>query len=251
MASRTTTHKLKVTVVFAAALLAAVFVLLASLHTRVEVQADSIDPIDTVSDPTSPEALVEKFDKTIQLRFLTEPFVGMARIAPRRPTGPSPRHVSGFSPQTHEEVAAVAGFEKEGWDVGIYLFGRRVDPRTNTKKETDYDIRYRLFNPAPVTSGLKRSSFRKQKKLAEEVKRAFLEFQKMDGPNANEMKFEIGDWSYFARPVRASNQSCLQCHRDYVITDKLADGKFVARPRKIGDVNGVLFYALRKREAKN
>jgi hypothetical protein len=245
-----TIHRVKLTIV-AVAILAIVFILLAPSRARIEVQAASVDPIDAVSDAVSPESLVDSFDKTVQRRFLTEPGFGGARlIGNDRPTGPTAKHMDGFRPHTDEEFSAVAAFEKEGLDVGIYLFGRRVEPRTNTKKANDYDIRYRLFNPIPVTPGLKRSSFRKQKKLANEAKTAFLEFQDPNSPNANEMKFEIGEWSYIARPVRASSRSCLQCHKDYVISDKLSDGKFVARPRRIGDVNGVLFYAVRKRDVK-
>jgi hypothetical protein len=245
MTSRITKHRIKLIAV-AAALVAAVFVLLAPSRSRVEVHAVSVE--DRVQSSLSVETVVDGFDRSIQRRFLTEPSFGMARLGSGGPrTGPAPKHFDSFRPHTEEEYASVAAFEKDGWDVGIYLFGRRVTPRTNTKKENDYDIRYRLFNPLPVTKGLKRSSFRKQKKLAEEVKRAFLEFQDTDSPNANEMRFDDGEWSYIARPVRASSQSCLQCHRDYVITDKIAEGKFTARPRKVGDVNGVLFYALRKR----
>lgn len=245
-----TTRRLKLTIV-AAAIVAIILFQFTISSPRHQAAAGSPAVVeDNTADPIL-DSLVEDFDRTIQQRFLTAPFFGFARIAPTRPTGPRPGHVSSFSPSTPEEYAAVAAFKKEGWDVGLYLFGRRVQPRTDTKKENDYDIRYRLFNPIPVTPGLKRSSFRKQKKLAEEAKRAFLEFQKPDSANKNEMRFEIGDWSYIARPVRASNQSCLECHKDYVITDKVAEGKFVARPRRIGDVNGVLFYALRKRDANN
>jgi hypothetical protein len=252
MAVGITTHRLKLTIV-ATAIVVGVFIQFAPSRTRLEGRPFAVEMIDSNTASTTPDVLIDDFDKVIQRRFLTEPGFGAARLgsADGRPSGPNPGHMDSFRPNAAAELAAVTAFEKEGWDVGMYLFGRRVQPRTNTKKENDYDIRYRLFNPLPVTRGLKRSSFRKQKKLANEAKRAFLEFQDPDSPNANGMKFEFGEWSYIARPVRASSQSCLQCHKDYVITDKLAEGKFVARPRRLGDVNGVLFYALRKREVKN
>jgi hypothetical protein len=217
---------------------------------RPDVHPAPVNASATTAASTSPETLIDDFDKIIQQRFLTSPGFGFARLVfvPVRPTGPKPGHVDSFNPSSEAELSAVAGFEKEGWDVGLYLFGRRVQPRTKTEKENDYDIRYRLFNPIPVTKGLKRSSFPKQKKLANEAKQAFLEFQRS---NKNEMRFDVGEWSYIARPVRVANQTCLQCHTDLVITDKTAEGKFTARPRRIGDVNGVLFYALRKHAAKN
>lgn len=250
MTDAITPRRLKLIIV-ATAIVAVIIIQVTLSSHRPQASGVTTAVVRVESADASLDSLVDAFDRTIQQRFLTAPFFGYARIAPAQPTGPRPGHVESFSPGTPEEYAAVAAFKKEGWDVGLYLFGRRVEARTKTKAENDYDIRYRLFNPIPVTPGLKRSSFRKQKKLANEVKRAFLEFQKLDSPNANEMRFEIGDWSYIARPVRASNQSCLECHKDQVITAKVAEGKFMARPRRIGDVNGVLFYALRKRDVTN
>lgn len=244
-----TKYRVKLMVV-AAAILPVIFLQLLPSMPRTEAHQVPVVARVFAPAPASPESLVDEFDKIIQQRFLTTPGFGAARLVfvPVRPTGPKPGHVGSFNPSTATELSAVTGFEKEGWDAGMYLFGRRVQPRTNTKKENDYDIRYRLFNPIPITKGMKRSSFQNQKKLANQAKQAFLEFQ---NSSAEEMRFEVGEWSYIARPVRVANQTCLQCHTDYVITDKIAEGKFTARPRRIGDVNGVLFYALRKHVAKN
>lgn len=244
-----TTRRIKLIVV-ATVIASALSLLLTSLDHRVEGQVAPLGTITSDNEPASPDSLIDSLDKTIQHRFLTAPNFGFARIAPVTPVGPKSRHMSSFNPNTPDEYAAVTALENDGWDAGIYLFGRRVEPRVGSKKANQYDIRYRLFDPIAVTKGLKRSNFRKQKKLAAEMKRAFLEFQDPNSANFNELKFEVGEWSYVARPVRAAQQSCLECHKDYVITDKLAEGKFTARPRRIGDVNGVLFYALRKRDGK-
>ena len=189
-------------------------------------------------------SLIDDFDKSIQLRFLTAPNFGMRRMEPPGPTNP---HFEQFSPNTDAEKASVAGFEANNWDVGIYLFGKRTQPRANAKTEK-FEIKYRLFDPLPVTRDLKRSDLLRSKTLLTEVKKAFLHFQQPDSPNHEGVTFDIGEWSYIARPVRAVQQSCLQCHKDYVVTKKLGDGKFKFRKRQVGDANGVLVYAFSKRD---
>jgi hypothetical protein len=209
-------------------------------QTRTLVGGDA--PATTASLP--PEGLIDDFDRSIQLRFLTAPSFGIRRI---QPVGPISTHLDQFHPTTDLERDSVAAFESNGWDVGIYLSGRRVKLRPDTKGDEKYDITYRLFEPIPVTSGLKQSKLRDSKKLADEVKQAFVEFQKPGGANENEMRFESGRWSFVARPVRAVNQSCLQCHTDSVVTERLGNGKFAIRKRRIGDANGILMYAFAKR----
>lgn len=190
------------------------------------------------------KSLIDDFDKSIQLRFLTAPNFGMRRMEPPGPTNP---HFEQFSPKTAAEMASVAGFEANNWDVGIYLFGKRTQPKANTKTEK-FEIKYRLFDPLPVTRDLKRSDLLRSKTLLTEVKKAFLHFQQPDSPNHAGSTFDIGEWSYVARPVRAVQQSCLECHKDYVVTKKLDDGKFKFRKRQIGDANGVLVYAFSRRD---
>lgn len=191
------------------------------------------------------EILINDFDKVIQERFLTAPSFGIRRMAPLVPPGPENPHFESFSPGNAAEYSAVNAFAMNGWDVGIYLFGRKVTRRTDTKKEK-YDIRYRQFDPIPVTRGLKKTDFPEGKGLVPEIKQAFVEFTRTGGENENEIRLDRGRWSYVMRPVRAANQSCVQCHKDYVITERLGDGKFTARKRRVGDPNGVLVYAFKR-----
>jgi len=73
-------------------------------------------------------------------------------------------------------------------------------------------------------------------------------FQNETADAPKNIEFVKGDWSYVAKPVRAMNESCLKCHNDYVILDKLPNGQFKMRKRQVGDVNGVLLYAFRHRK---
>ena len=191
-------------------------------------------------------SLIDRFDKAIQQRFLTEPDFGMRRIQPVNP--PSP-HLDYFSPINDEEKAGVAGFEQDGWKVSLYLFGRRATPKIeNEKEQKDFAINYRLNQPLSITKDLKQKSLPKAGKLLKEIKKAFIEFQTPNSSRENEYEFSIGKWFYVAKPVRAVNQSCLRCHTDYVITENLGDDKYKFRKRRVGDANGVIVYGFSKKD---
>lgn len=158
-------------------------------------------------------------------------------------------HLGSFSPVNEEESLLLSEFEKDGWKVGLYLFGR-----VSTRKESKGDaapkfmVNYRLNQPLPITATLKMKQLPGASKLMKEVKTAFIEFQTPNSPRENNYEFTIGKWSYFARPVRAVNESCLKCHTDYVITEKLANGQFRFKKRGVGDANGVIVYGFAQDE---
>lgn len=196
-----------------------------------------------IPSPTPDVVAVTSFDKTIQKRFLTNPGFGTARFV-FLPTSPKPLesgHMRSFSPQNPEEASAVTSFTQGGWEVGMYLYGRWVNREDGDKK---FKIQYRANLPVAVTPGLKVAELPKARKLADEVKQAFLEFQK--DPTLGPKTFIRGKWTMTAAPVRVANQSCIECHADQVITDKLSDGKFTFRKKQVGDVNGILVYAFRQ-----
>jgi hypothetical protein len=241
-----TTFRLKIVVLF---LFLAGLALLGSGRVSREISGQSPTLTRGVSETTEslpPTELIDSFDRAIQQRFVLRPEFGIRRML-GIPVGISNPHLKHFSPDTDAEKEAVRAFTESGWDVGMYLFGRRVIRRTDTKKEK-YDIRYRLFDPITVVAGKKDPDFVESKKFAEQIKQAFVDFQTKGSPNENEIRFDRGSWSYVARPVRAISQSCLQCHKDYVITERLGDGQFTARKRRLGDANGVLVYAFKRRE---
>ena len=198
---------------------------------------------------SKPDAeIIERFDRLIQARFLSEPYFGIARI-PRVSKAPDNPHFKHFYASGAEEVNSVREFEEDGWKSSINLFGKRTTPKMVSKSEFGkFRINFRLFDPIPVTSGLKEKNLPKSSKLLKEVKKAFLAFQTPNSPNENEYAFEIGEWSYVAKPVRASQTSCVECHKDYVVTQKLDDGKFKFRKRQIGDANGILVYGFSRAE---
>ena len=194
-------------------------------------------------------ALIEKFDREVHARFLTMPFFGISRMAPTTPQPLRSNHVGSFMPSNPAEAEIVKSFTDGGWDVGLYLYGRRAEPKLEKgKPKEEFDIRYRVNQPVKVTLSLKDGELPEAKGIIDEVKTAFLTFQNETADAPTNIEFVKGDWSYIARPVRAMNESCIKCHNDYVILDKLPNGQFKMRKRQVGDVNGVLLYAFRRRK---
>ena len=145
-------------------------------------------------------SVIDRFDAAMHQRFLTEPFFnGMARISPSiRQPQPQPQplrssHVSSFVPIDREESSLQTTFEKDGWDVGLYLFGR-VATQKEAKGGSDprFRVNYRLNEPVPITRHLKIKDLHKSSKLMKEVKAAFIEFQTPNSPRENNYEFTIG-----------------------------------------------------------
>jgi len=191
---------------------------------------------------THPPALglVNDLDKVIQLRFLTAPQLGMRRIGPN----PNP-HFEHFEPQTEEEKQAVVHLQNGEWKVGIYLMGRRAyeNPTiTDLNDEKRLLVQYKLNEPVPVTTNVKKRELPDPKRLRDGVDEAFERFRAADTYD-----FSLGKWAYVARPVRAQ-ESCMKCHTDKFVTSKLSEKRYKYRNRRVGDTIGVLLYAFSKKD---
>lgn len=192
--------------------------------------------------------LVEKFDAAIQRRFLTEPNFGIRRMQPIQPEPLQSIHVGGFSPINEDERSTITGFVNDGWKVGLYLYGRQATPDGDKENPLEkFKISYRINRPVSVVWESPKDRLPNSKKLINEVKAAFLKFQA--DVTVVDYRFAKDDWSYVAKPVRAVNESCIRCHTDYVVTDKLENGQYKFRKRAVGDVNGVIVYGF-SREKK-
>jgi hypothetical protein len=117
--------------------------------------------------------------------------------------------------------------------VVLYLAGRRLlnpsadQPLFSHRQDP-------IKGPARITPGA-RVPTPAAESLADEFRRAFASFDR----RARHDDFIAGDWRVVARPVRAADGSCLQCHR--------RDGvNWPARNTsdlQVGDVLGVVMYA--------
>ena len=179
--------------------------------------------------------LINDLDRVIQQRFFTAPNFGIRRIGPQ----PNP-HLEYFVANTEEEKQAVANLQNQRWKVGIYLIGRRAYKNPSVKAKHGEDrllVQYKLNDPVPVTSNIKKKDLPLPKRLKQDVDEAFERFKQVGSYD-----FSLGKWSYVARPVRAQ-ETCLPCHRDFYVISKLANKKYAYRSRRVHDPIGVLVYA--------
>ncbi|HEX8285843.1 MAG TPA: hypothetical protein VF588_20975 [Pyrinomonadaceae bacterium] len=189
---------------------------------------------------------LDALDRAVQKRFHNVIGFGMARIASERR----------FEPTTEEEQAAVAGLKREGYKVGLYLAGRGV------LREVPVEDRVARNSfggwPGRAIAGPIYVSSNDSKNLPgavplwDETRRALREF----AAGGERHGFTAGVWQVEARPVRASAEWCIECHRARASFEvKPMPGKDGApataeAPReadlKVGDPLGVLLYAYRK-----
>lgn len=189
---------------------------------------------------------LDALDRAVQKRFHNVIGFGMARIASERR----------FEPTTEEEKEAVAALKRAGYSVGLYLVGRGI--LADVPVEQRVAVNRFGGGPGRAISGPIYVSPSSMKSLPgavplwDETRRALESF----ASGGERHEFDAGAWRVEARPVRASADSCIECHRRHapfeIKTMPAAGGEAVAAeaPKeadlKVGDPLGVLLYAYRK-----
>jgi len=181
-------------------------------------------------DPTRPAQLIAALDACIQERFkeINERF-GMSRVIR---IGETP-HV--FRPEQASELAAVTALQQANLRVVLYLAGRRVNaPKPDTSGWREIDAWRLIKGPvaitaSPATPGIVTSSQPPPPPLElwDDSRRAFQAFA-----TSESHEFDAGRWRFVAKPVRASDTTCLGCHGPTV---------------RLGDPLGVVLYGFQPR----
>jgi len=153
-----------------------------------------------------------------------------------------------FQPEKAKELEAVSELEKARWQVVLYLAGRSVlGPQPEKGYWESLTPRKMIQGPVLVTAaGQPQSDWPQPAELWEQSRKAMAAFSDTD-----QYDFKLGKWKFAARPVRASDQSCLECHsRERVSSipmSSLAEESKVSvqeqKPLRIGDPLGVMLYA--------
>ena len=131
-----------------------------------------------------------------------------------------------FQPEKVSELAAVRELDEASLRVAFYMAGRRVldrEPDLTTKQPFALNRRV-LFGPVAVTDPAALTGLPDAVDLITESRNAFRALERRD-----RYDFEMTDWTFTARAVRATAAECLTCHKD----------------RKIGEPLGVVLYAYR------
>jgi hypothetical protein len=173
----------------------------------------------TLPIPTPEPDDLNRLNECIQRRFLARTTFGMGRILPNQFHG-----IRQFRPENAAEQAVVNQLEDKGYQVALYLSGRGVlsDPALNPAVAR---YRYAVQGPAYITHLRDAGDLPGVDALFEESRTALEAFNTAEGYDVQK-----GDWTVALRPLRASNQACVQCHS--------ASGARV----KMNDALGVVMY---------
>ena len=190
-----------------------------------------------LTDADRAAVLISAFDGCIQGRFadVDEKF-GFRRIVN---PGDTPHR---FKPESTRELDAVRGLEGAGLRVVLYLTGRRIlreEPQPDAPGANPF--RAIIKGPVPITNASADNAASAggvpvppPVELWKESRQAILAFAKRDS-----FDFAKAGWSFIARPVRASDATCLRCHRE-----PYSMGVPVSEPSNlnVGDALGVVLY---------
>jgi hypothetical protein len=190
------------------------------------------ETIDSSSD------LISALDDCIQQRFLdVDQGFGFRRLVR---SGETPHR---FKPENAKELSIVGYLSKVKLNVVLYLAGRNLlRPGADAAEAGAGELGKLIKGPVFITGNdVRVSGPPTVSELSEQSRKAMQNFQKSD-----RYDFTIREWKIIARPVRASEASCLKCHH-YDETGTLPQAKVEEESRrlKIGDALGVVVYAYR------
>jgi hypothetical protein len=155
---------------------------------------------------------LSQLNECIQHRFQDRTSFGMRRILPNQFHG-----VRLFRPENPTERAVVTKLEQQGYQVALYLAGRSVmtaPPPTPALPP----YRYAVQGPAYITRFRNADELPGPDALFEDSRTALAAFKTGRGYD-----IQKGDWTVAMRPLRATNEACVQCHNSVGANVKMND----------------------------
>ena len=198
--------------------------------------------------PDSESHIIDALDDCIQQRFkdIDQSF-GFRRIIR---AGDTPHR---FKPENAKELASLQALNSRKKDVALYLtsrsvYGDKPDDKEWNQGASETPIRSgrgysrKIIKGPVLISAKEKDDLPLPSELWEQSRNAILAFATKDS-----FEFSHGNWKFTARPVRASEQSCLKCHvsDSTRITAHNETGEKL-KVLKIGDPLGVILYAYRE-----
>ena len=200
-------------------------ILVAFLATLAASLAATPGRLDAPKNSTPEE--ISRLDECIQRRFLAGDTFGMRRILPMQYHG-----VTLFQPENETERAVVDQLRRKGYEVALYLAGRNILTAQDNPPQLLNLRRSRIQGPAVITPA-QPSDFPPPDTLLADGRSALMAVQKGEGYDIRKT-----GWTVTVRPLRASNQRCVQCH--------MAGPGGAEGGTKIGDPLGVAMYVYRR-----
>ncbi len=169
---------------------------------------------------SDPDDTIAELDRLIQLRFLDGKDFGMNRLLPRQYHG-----IRTFAPENLAEQTVVSSLKSAGYEVALFLAGRGVlhSPAS--------PLVYRSGVQGPAYLTPVGPDLPKPESLLDESRRALARVGAGGG-----YEIERDGWTVALRPLRAANESCIQCHLRQGYADL-----------KQGDPIGAAMYVYRRR----
>jgi hypothetical protein len=178
-------------------------------------------------DSESTSGVIQALDAAIQQRFTkVDGTFGFARVMPRGTA-------HDFVPESDAELSSLSRLDNANLRVVLYLAGRRL-LGPSADQPLFYGRQDPIKGPARITPGAG-VTMPTAESLADEFRRAFAAFDRHELHD----EFVTGDWKVVARPVRAANGTCLQCHRSDGVNWPASNTSDL----HVGDVLGVVMYA--------
>jgi len=188
------------------------------------------------------DRLLSLLDDSVQQRFKDiDKGFGYRRIIT---AGDTPHR---FKPENPKELRAVDELRRSRMEVFLYVAGRGVLGKMPPDTDPKIYSRVRIKGPASITPAGDygdTGDLPRPEQLWDRARAAMLAFH-MSGDT---YKFAIGKWKFSARPVFASEQSCVDCH-NVRVTHKILPSlggplqESISNTLRIGDPLGVVLYA--------
>jgi len=165
----------------------------------------------------------------IQQRFLDTGRFGINRILPLH-------GVRQFHPANGQERAALDGLDQQGYEVALFLAGRQIlkpSGGVSVGGIPFIDPRSRVQGPAYMTRLVKDAELPRPDVLLADARAALTSFDRGNG-----FETRKDGWNVMMRPLRATSETCVQCHTRGVggANENL----------KVGDALGVVLYVYRR-----
>ena len=190
-------------------------------------------------------AELNDFDKAVQQRFHDVIGFGMARISSDRQ----------FVPETAAEKEAAQALKRSGYQICLFLVGRGVlqqVPEQDRNMNKFGGSSHTIAGPVFLKKNQTMRGLPAAIELWEPAREAFKTFA---GGGAR-YGFKVRNWNVEARPVRASDESCLRCHGVDTRVTYRADGSNLLEARteanhlQVGDAIGMLLYVHKNKSDK-
>jgi hypothetical protein len=178
---------------------------------------------------------INQLNDCIQTRFLARTTFGMSRIVSSGFHGVGP-----FQPENPTELAVVQRLEQQHYQVALYLAGRNASTTLRQIQTTaGYPLviaqhRFGVQDPAFITGHQSADELPRPDTQLEDSQDALKAFENGEGYN-----IKRGDWNVALRPLRASNQACVDCHNNRTIGSRV----------HLGDPLGVVMYVYRRKDS--